>query len=461
VEAADKLLNAAVPGPADVAYLAYHDALTGLPNRTLLGERIDAAIAGARVAGRAVALLYVDLNDFKLVNDSLGHAAGDDLLRRVAKRLGCVVREGDMLARQGGDEFLLLLADIQPDRALAAAERVAQRIDALLEEPFAIGEAVFQIGASVGTSVFPSLACDAESLQKQADAAMYRAKRAGGGHAVYEATPADPLARLSLAARMRRALEREEFELHYQPVFSLKGEPQIRGIEALIRWNDPVRGLVSPAEFIPVAEHTGVIDSIGEWVMEEVLRQGREWIDGGLSPALGFNVSPRQLRGPRFHERLMDAIARHSIEPGRVVVELTESAWMGDDGRALPVLHALRESGLQLALDDFGAGYSSLARLRALPVDIIKIDRGFLEGIPGDPEACGVVAAILQLATACRCDVVAEGIETAEQLEFMGRHGAQLGQGFHLARPAPVAEFTPLLRERLIPERQRPTQLMG
>jgi diguanylate cyclase (GGDEF)-like protein len=454
MEAAGQPPHAQTATGADVTYLAFHDVLTGLPNRALLGERVGEAIAAAQGSGHAVALLYVDLNDFKLVNDSLGHAAGDDLLQRVSDRLRAVVRSGDTLARQGGDEFLLLLADLPVETAVVVAERVAAEIGALLEDPFTIGDAVFQIGGSVGISVFPTLATDAESLQKQADTAMYRAKKTGGGYSVYERTDADPLARLSLAARMRRALVADEFELHYQPVYSIRSAPEIRGIEALIRWRDPERGLVPPMQFIPVAEHTGVIDAIGEWVIEETMRQGREWLDAGLSPALGFNVSPRQLRKPRFHERLMATIERHGIDPHRAVVELTESAWMQDTARVLPVLHQLRESGVQLALDDFGAGYSSLARLRALPVDIIKIDRAFLDGIPEDPQACGVFAAILQLAEACGCDVVAEGIETAAQLDFLTAHGCQLGQGFHFARPAPVAEFTPLLAQMLIAERR-------
>jgi diguanylate cyclase (GGDEF)-like protein len=439
---------------ADVAYLAYHDALTGLPNRRLLGERLDMAIADARPAGRGVALLYLDLNDFKLVNDSLGHASGDELLRMVATRLASTVREGDTLARQGGDEFLLMLANLPAASACAIAERVACGIARLLESPFTIGEAEFQIGASVGISVFPEHAEDAQALHRQADAAMYRAKEAGGGHAVYERSDADPLARLSLAARMRRALAAHEFELYYQPIFTLLPAPRIRGVEALIRWHDPERGLVAPLDFIPIAEHTGVIDAIGDWVIDEACRQMREWLDLGLTPNLGFNVSPRQLRQPRFHEQLRDTIRRYGLDPSRMVAELTESAWMLEASRALPMLHAIRDSGVALALDDFGAGYSSLARLRSMPVQVIKIDRAFLEGLPEDPQACAIVAAILQLAAACDCDVVAEGIETAGQLDFLIEHGCMLGQGYHLARPAPAAQITPMLRDLIVEERR-------
>lgn len=442
------------PTTSDVEYLAYHDSLTGLPNRAQLRERLAEALSWAAHSGEAVALLYVDLNDFKLVNDSLGHAAGDELLRVVARRLAAVVGRRDTIARQGGDEFLLLLAGLPTEGARERAELSAEAVAAALEQPFTIGEAVFQIGASVGIALYPEQAGDAETLHMHADAAMYRAKESGGGAAVYEPTATDPLAKLSLAARLRQALARDEFELHYQPIFSLLPEPAIRGVEALVRWRDPERGLVPPLDFIPVAEHTGVIDAIGAWVLNETCRQAREWQDEGLVPNFGINVSPRELRQPDFHTRMVGTIATYGLDPSRFVVELTESAWMLEASRALDMLQAISDAGPLLALDDFGAGYSSLARLRALPAHIIKIDRAFLDGLPDDPEACAIVAAIFQLAAACGCDVVAEGIETADQLQFLTERGCRLGQGYHLARPTTADEVTELLRDQLMADRR-------
>ncbi|MEA2480568.1 MAG: hypothetical protein QOJ07_2490 [Thermoleophilaceae bacterium] len=437
-----------------MAYLAYHDPLTHLPNRALLHERLTEALAAASSDGTAVVLVYVDLNDFKLVNDSLGHAAGDELLCQVADRLRAVVRPTDFIARQGGDEFLVLLRGMTRAQGRAAAERVCRAITSAFSDSFTIGHAEFEIGASAGISLFPADAADAEALHKHADAAMYRAKDAGWSHALYEPAATDPLARLSLAARMRRALAAEEFELHYQPIWSLGGVPAVRGVEALIRWRDPERGLIPPLEFIPVAEQTGVIDAIGDWVIDTMLDQAREWLDAGLSPNVAFNVSPRQLRRSVFAERLLDGIRARALPPNRIVVELTESAWMLDAARALPVLTELRDAGLPLALDDFGAGYSSLARLRALPVGIIKIDRAFMDGVPEDPQACAIVAAILQLAAACGCDVVAEGIETAGQMTFLTDNGCWLGQGYHLARPMTASAMTDLLHEHVTAERR-------
>jgi diguanylate cyclase (GGDEF)-like protein len=453
------LAGAAGPDPLavpDVAYLAFHDPLTGLPNRARVRDHLEAALLECERNGHAVALLYVDLDDFKLVNDSLGHAAGDELLREVAARLGAVARDGDLLSRQGGDEFLMLLSGLERDSAAATATAVAEEVGNAFGRSFSIGEAVFEIGASVGISVYPADAAGANELHMHADAAMYQAKEAGAGHAFYEPSDTDPLARLSLAARMRRALAADEFELHYQPIYELAGgsDPKIRGVEALIRWRDPQRGLVPPDQFIPVAERTGVIDAIGDWVIGAVARQAREWQDEGLLPNFGVNVSPRQLRRPRFHEGFVAKLVALDLDPSRFVVELTESTWMLEAHRATPVLEALSDAGVRLALDDFGAGYSSLGRLRRLSVAVIKIDRSFMNGLPDDDQACAIVAAILQLADTVGCDVVAEGVETAEQLAFLSLHGCRLAQGFHLARPMPAEHVTPLLRDGLLTRRR-------
>ena len=429
---------------------ALHDSLTGLPNRTMLAEHLAVALARARRSGRAIALAYIDLDDFKLVNDNLGHAAGDRLLVDVGHRLESCLRDTDVLARQGGDEFLLLLADLDdPETAKKAAVATYERMRAAFDEPFHLDGAELAIGVSMGVSVFPQDASDAETLHRHADTSMYRAKENGGGLTVFEASQAAaPLARLSLAARLRRAIDDGELELHYQPIWDLSAGG-IMGIEALVRWRHPLRGLVPPLEFIPVAEQTGVIDALGDWVLEETCRQARVWQDLGLSPGLGINVSPYQLRRPAFAERMRGTIVSHDLDPGRFIVELTESAWMLDADRTLLMLQELREAGLVLALDDFGAGYSSLSRLLHLPLQIVKIDRQFLDGVPDQPGAVAVLDAIMRVAKTCGCDIVIEGIETDAQRDVVTGMGARLGQGFGLGRPLPAAEATALLLERI------------
>ena len=454
---ADRLERERRAEPAQVARL---DALTGLPNRAALAECFPGAIAQARRAHGALALLYLDLDDFKLVNDGLGHAAGDALLCQVADRLRRVLRASDLLVRQGGDEFVILLAPILAGgnedlegTARQAAAACAERVAAELERPFTIGEAELQVDASVGVSLYPFDAKDGETLHKYADAAMYAAKGAGGGYETYRRDTADPLARLALAARLRRGLEHNEFELHYQPIWRMP-ERSIVGVEALMRWRSPEHGLVSPAEFIPLAERTGVIDALGEWALRELCRQARAWLAEGLAPNFGLNVSPRQLRRPGFGTRVRRTIDEHELDSRRFVLELTESSWTVDGSRTLPLIAELRASGLAVALDDFGAGYSSLSRLRQLPVGVIKIDRAFMQGIPEDAQAAATVNAIFQLAEACGCDVVAEGVETEAQLRFLVDRGCRLLQGFHLARPLPVADITPLLHTHLLPARR-------
>ena len=429
---------------ARIAYLAYHDALTGLPNRPSLERALDPALARARRGGHAAALIYFDLDNFKVVNDTLGHAAGDEVLRRVAARLKERLREGDMLTRLSGDEFMLLLPELGGD-ASEAAWRVAHDMIAQLESPFAIGDSEFEVTASAGIALYPLHGERGDELLKHADAALYETKRNRPGTVgIYENRANQSTGRLTLSSRVRRALARDEFELHFQPVFELSNLDPI-GVEALLRWNDPDRGMILPGEFIPLAEETGLIDLIGDWVIDAVLAQGEAWREQGICPLLAFNVSPRQLRRRGFAADLARRVDASTISPVQLSVEITESSTMDDANRSGGVIKELHELGVHLAIDDFGAEFSSLTRLRTLPVDMLKVDRSFLRGVPEDPEATAVVSAIVQLATALEMRAVAEGVETEAQLEFLRSLGCGLGQGFHLARPMPAAQVGELL----------------
>jgi diguanylate cyclase (GGDEF)-like protein/PAS domain S-box-containing protein len=434
-----------------ITYLAYHDTLTGLANRTLLEEHLKLALARSRRTGAGVALLQLDLDNFKLVNDSLGHGAGDELICRLAARLQESVRATDLLARTGGDGFLLLLADLHDDPA-AAAEHVAGQIVGCLAEPFMVAGAEFQVSASIGIALAPRDARDAEALLAHADSAMYQAKEvARGGWAVYAQAGRDPLERLSMAARLRRALVADEFQLHYQPIFATQSG-ELVALEALLRWHDPERGgLVPPSEFIPVAEETGLIESIGDWVIGAVFAQQVAWTARGLAPQISVNVSPRQLRRVDFLGRVKEHLRATGADPERIIIELTESAMLQDHDDAESILRELHDLGLRLALDDFGAGYSSLSRLREMPMDTLKIDRAFLREVPQNGEAAAIVTAILSLARALGRFVVAEGVETEEQRRFLEEQHCPLIQGFLLARPMPVADVESLMAAELAP----------
>ncbi|MDA0161021.1 EAL domain-containing protein [Solirubrobacter ginsenosidimutans] len=432
---------------ARVSHMAYHDALTGLANRAKLEEHLALALARARRQDRSVAVLYIDLDRFKLVNDTLGHAAGDELLRQVATRLGARTRSSDLLARHGGDEFMLLLSDLDGD-ARAIADHVAHELMATLEQPFTLQGHEFEIAASIGIAIHPDDGADMSDVLKHADAALYDAKRDGRG-TVRFATPSEQVAaagQLTLTARLRRALAREEFELHYQPVFNVATR-EVVAVEALLRWNDPDRGMVPPGEFIPGAEDSGLIEPIGDWVVDAVIAQAARWRDRGLRPDIAFNVSPRQLRSDGFADRLLARMA--DADATQFIAEITESAAMADPEHTVPLLGRLAAAGLRLAIDDFGADFSSLARLRDLPVHELKIDRSFLRDVPGDGRSAAIVTAIVRLAQALELVAVAEGVEHADQLDFLAKHDCALVQGFHLARPMPADLVTPLLQPSL------------
>jgi diguanylate cyclase (GGDEF)-like protein/PAS domain S-box-containing protein len=412
----------------EVRRLAFFDPLTGLPNRAQLESRLRAAVTQARRRGRRVALLYVDLDNFKLVNDSLGHSAGDRLLRRIAGRLRGVEGKEGTLARQGGDEFLLLLPDLADD-AVDVARATAEDVAGRLGEPFQVTGAEFHVEASVGISVFPDDADGAESLMQHADVAMYESKGRGrAASTVYAQVTRDPLERLSLSARLRRALAGDELVLHYQPiVWTATGH--LHSMEALLRWDDPERGLIGPDHFIPAAEEMGLLGAIGAWVFDALTRQVAAWSAAGLDPRVSFNVSPRELLRPDFASGLRARIESSGVDPRTLTMELTESATLREPERIGSLLRELRELGLQIAIDDFGAGYSSLSRLRSLPVQMLKIDRSFLREIPDDPESGAIVRAIIALGDALGVTTVAEGVELPVQQHFLAAQGCPLSQG--------------------------------
>ena len=433
------------------AFLAYHDKLTNLPNRAMFEELLELAIARARRHDMAAAVVLADLDDFKLVNDSLGHDRGDALLRQLAERLREATRETDLVARPGGDEFLLLLADIdrggQPgmpgssDGAVLVAEAIACRVQEALREPFVVDGTEVYVQASIGIALFPHHAADAAELLRHADAAMYQSKKTGpGGYSVYADEGADALGKLSLTTRLRKAVENQNWELHYQPIVSL-ADGRMNGVEALIRWKDPNGGLVPPGEFIPLAEEMGLIEVIGDWVIEELARQDAMWRAEGLDLELSFNLSPRQLWQPDIAERILSRLEARSVDPTKVVVEITESTAMTDPDRTLRILWDLHSRGLRLAIDDFGTGYSSLSRLKHMPVDVLKIDRTFVREVHADQQAGSMVQAVIQLAEGLGMTSLAEGVETQDEWHFLAERGCELGQGYFFCRPAPAADI--------------------
>ncbi|MDP9297844.1 MAG: EAL domain-containing protein [Actinomycetota bacterium] len=433
---------------ARIAFLAYHDKLTGLPNRAMFDELLELSLARARRNDVGVAVIAVDIDDFKLVNESLGYEAGDALIVALTERLREATRETDLVARTGGDEFLLLLADLDQnpmpgagDGASTAAEAVAVRVQQSLAAPFEIVGTELYLTASMGISVFPRDAETGGELLKNADMAMFQSKKAGpGGFVMHAAKGADALVRLSLSTRLRKAVDQRSWTLHYQPVIELDTGRMV-GVEALIRWPDPKGGLVPPGEFIPLAEEMGLIEAIGDWVIEEICRQDAIWRAAGLTIDIGFNLSPRQLWQADLVAKIVEPLIASGIDPTRVTVEITESTAMTDPDRTLGILTAIHDSGVRLALDDFGTGYSSLARLRHMPVDVLKIDRIFVRDVDMDPQNASMVSAMIALASNLGMTSLAEGIETESEWNFLADRGCTLGQGFWFSRPVPADEI--------------------
>lgn len=435
---------------AQVRHMAHHDALTGLPNRRLLEDRLGQAIAMAKRRGCGVAVMFVDLDRFKLVNDSLGHRGGDLLLQAVARRLRGLLREADTVARVGGDEFVVVLSDLREE---APAATVAEKILGSLVQPYVIDGNDLRVTPSIGISLYPKDGTNVETLISHADAAMYHAKQMGRKNYQLFTSDMDCVAanRLQLENDLHRAIERGELLLHFQPKIDL-ASGRLCGMEALLRWLHPVKGLVPPGDFIPLAEDTGLIVPLGEWVIREACRQTTAWIEQG-HPAcpIAVNLSARQFRGRDLDRMIAAALGETGLSPALLELEITESTLMHNTEETMATLAKLQAIGLQLSIDDFGTGYSSLNYLKRFRVDKLKIDQSFVRDISSDPDDAAIVSAIIALAQHLKMRVVAEGVETAEQLEFLSGCGCDEAQGYYFSRPRPANEISSLFSGHFAP----------
>jgi len=427
-----------------ILQLAHHDPLTGLLNRFSLENRLEQALLSARRADRRLAVMFIDLDRFKVVNDTLGHHVGDKLLVEVARRLQAAVRESDIVARLGGDEFIIVLTDVESDLAVAS---VAEKIVATLGQTYPIGDHELHTSPSVGISMFPADGANVEALMKNADAAMYHAKDHGRNN--FQFFTAGMMAaaeeRMRLERDLRAALARGQFELHYQPQICVT-TGRVRCVEALVRWRHPETGLIPPLSFIPIAEETGMIEALGEWVLDEACRQHAAWRAQGIAGVrVAVNISAKQLRSATLVERVRTIMARHGIGSGQLELEVTESVAMDNPERAIDQLMLLRRLGIELAIDDFGTGYSSLAYLKLLPIQTLKLDRAFVQDIETDENDAAISAATLALAHNLGLKVVAEGVETEAQRAFLVDHECDLLQGYLFSKPLPAAEATAYL----------------
>jgi diguanylate cyclase (GGDEF)-like protein len=436
---------------AEVQHLAYRDRLTGLPNRLLLEDHLAQVLAACRQHGHQAALLYLDLDRFKNLNDAIGHPTGDLLLQQVAERLSTEVRAEDTVARVGGDEFVVLLPQLShdPQQAGRQARALAQKVHETLSRPYDLAGYEYRLTLSIGISLFSANTSSTEDIIRQAEIALNRAKDEGR-NAIRFYRPemqATVEARMELESDLRQALERDELELYYQPQVNQAG--QVVGAEALLRWRHPEWGMVSPGEFIPVAEETGLILPMGEWVLASAAAQRKAWAAAWPGPDVHYiaiNVSPRQFHQADYVEQVEQILARTGIPPEWIKLEITESVVLADVEDTIAKMEALKARGLSLAIDDFGTGYSSLSYLRRLPLDQLKIDRSFLQNVADDPEDAAIVEMIIQMSHRLGIEVVAEGVETDEQFAFLKAHGCGLYQGFHFYRPMSVDQFEMLLR---------------
>jgi len=419
---------------ARIHYMALHDALTGLPNRILLHDRLSQAISLACRNGNRVAVLMLDLDNFKRINDSLGHSIGDELLQSVAERLRTCVRKSDTVSRQDGDEFMIVLPKVThaADAGISAANILSR-----LREVHSIGKHSLRITASIGISTYPEHGEDPETLIKYADTAMYHAKERGRDNYQFFSPNMGVRAaeRQSLEGQLRYALERQELLLHYQPKINLQ-TGAVTSVEALVRWQHRKRGLLFPQQFLTIAEDSGMIVAIGQWVLREACRQTREWLEGGLiAVPVAVNISSLEFRNEHFLEGIREALKNYALDPGYLELELTETALMRHVESTSSALGSLKDIGVRLAIDDFGTGYSSLSYLTRLAIDALKIDRSFVQNIISSSDDAVVVSAVISMGKSLKHRVIAEGVETPEQLAFLRAHGCDEGQGYYFSPP--------------------------
>ncbi|MDH3285667.1 MAG: EAL domain-containing protein, partial [Acidobacteriota bacterium] len=443
---------------AKIRFLAFHDSLTGLPNREAFRKELQKALTHVQRHDRLAAALLIDLDNFKRINDTLSHRSGDMLLKIVADRLTGVLRGSDSImrshpdsdqrnvARLGGDEFTILLSEVS---RVEDAASVARRVLETISEPLQLGGQDLIITPSIGIAVFPHDGEDADTLLMSADTAMYHAKEAGGNSFQFYARSmnARMLEQLGLETRLRRAINDEEFIVHYQPQVDLR-TGRIVGVEALLRWQNPELGMISPGQFIPLAEQTGLIGPLGEWALREACEQCQSWLADGFPPLrIAVNLSAIQFRQSSLAATVRDVLDESGLDPERLELELTESALMQNADTAMSTLEELSSMGVRLAVDDFGTGYSSLSYLKRFPVNALKIDRSFVGDVPADPGDVALISAIIALAKSLELNVVAEGVENHEQLEFLQSLDCDEAQGYLLARPVPADKLAQLLRE--------------
>ena len=431
-------------------YHAHHDALTGLPNRVLLNDRITSELAHARRQQTNAALLFLDLDRFKIINDSLGHAVGDQLLRVISRRLNNCVRDEDTVARLGGDEFMILLPRISGS---ADAGRIAKKIIECLVDPISCNGHELHITTSIGISIYPYDGADAETLIKHADISMYRAKELGRNKAVYYTAEMNAGSRKQLAmeTNLRKALERNQLKLFYQPKIDISRNTII-GVEALLRWEHPTMGFISPLDFIPVAEDTGLIVPIGEWVLRTAFRQLQQWHNAGFTGlTVAVNLSSAQLSRPGFEDVVAQALDESELDAGMTELEITENVAMENIDSAIIILEKLKCMGINIAMDDFGTGYSSLSYLRRLPIDTVKIDKSFVREIPDSADDVTIAQAIIAMAQSLKLSLIVEGVENVRQLNFFRQQGVHIVQGYLFSKPVAAPELLKMLESQTLP----------
>ena len=434
-----------------MGHMAQHDFLTGLPNRILLEERLIQALALAKRHGTKLAILFVDLDRFKTINDSLGHAVGDRLLKSVAQRLTSAIRSSDTVSRQGGDEFVALLSEVADEDAVAV---LADKICKAVTAPYRLAEQDLHIGVTIGISVYPDDGEEPETLIRHADVAMYHGKTDGGDRYQFfrPEMNARAIERQEIEGDLRLALERKEFQLYYQAQVALQ-TGGIIGVEALIRWHHPVRGLLLPGVFMPIAEACGVIVPIGRWVLREACRQTQAWLDAGLAlQVVAVNISAMEFKRDDFLVDVRAALHDANLASHHLELELTETVLMKNAESTLPMLQEFKSMGIKIAIDDFGTGYSSLRYLKQFPFDTLKIDQTFIAGIASDNDDDILVDAVIGLGKSLGHRVIAEGIETRDQLTFLSTHHCAEGQGYYLSRPLPADQLSALLQTGVSPE---------